>query len=264
MVHNVAVNKVDPVAVKEAFDRDGYVHVRGVLDPDEAAAYRAECHELLGRMSGSTDGTWEVARHLDGGEAAAMVHHCHDVQLYSAAFARLLVDERFTALAAAAVGDNVRLHHTKVFVKPPERGAPFPLHQDHPYFPYVGHRVAAAIFHFDPAPAERGCVRVVPGSHRRGPLEHQRRGGAWNLPIDEWPIDAAVPLPAEPGDVVLFSYLTVHGSGVNRSDEARTTLLVQFHDAADVAVDDSNLALGRGMMLRGVAPSATARADLRV
>lgn len=262
MRHNVDVNKLDPQVLAAAFQRDGYVLVRGVLSPDEAAAYRAECHQLLARMSGSSDGTWDVARDLDGGGAPTMVHHCHDVQLYSAAFARLLVDERFTAVAAAAVGDNVRLHHTKIFVKPPERGAPFPMHQDHPYFPYVGHRVAAAIFHFDPAPVDRGCVRVVPGSHRHGPLAHERTAGSWYLPVEQWPLDDAVAVPAEPGDLLLFSYLTVHGSGVNRSDEARTTLLVQFHDAADQAVDDSNVALGRGMMLRGIAPTATARADL--
>jgi hypothetical protein len=55
---------------------------------------------------------------------------------------------------------------------------------------------------------------------------------------------------------------TVHGSGLNRLDEPRTTLLVQFHDPADEPVDDSNRALGRGLMLRGVAERVTARADL--
>jgi hypothetical protein len=48
------------------------------------------------------------------------------------------------------------------------------------------------------------------------------------------------------------------GAGTCRSTSGRTTLLVQFHDPAD----DSNRALGRGLMLRGVADRVTARADL--
>ena len=35
---------------------------------------------------------------------------------------------------------------------------------------------------------------------------------------------------AEAGDVLFFSYLTIHGSGVNVSNEARTTLLVRIRD----------------------------------
>lgn len=237
--------------------------VPGLLTASEAATLRDETHRVLGRQAGDVDATWASARRLDGAGEQAVLRHCHDVQLYSSAFSRLLVDERFTAVAAAVLGSgDVRLHHTKAFVKPPERGAPFPLHQDHPYFPFVGHNVAAAIFHFDDAPEEKGCVRAVAGSHRHGPLVHEREGGAWSLPLADWPLASATPIPAVAGDVLFFSYLTVHGSGVNRSGEARTTLLVQFHDAADTPADDSNRAIGRGMMLSGVAPRSYARADL--
>jgi phytanoyl-CoA hydroxylase len=253
---------MDVATLAGAYRRDGFVLVKRLLRSDEAAMYRAECHALLARLTDEADAAWESARSLDGTGAGVALRHCHDVQLYSAAFSRLLVDERFTEVAAAVVGPNVQLHHTKIFVKPPERGAPFPMHQDHPDLAHRAHTVAAAIFHFDAAPESRGCVRVVPGSHRLGPLRHESLGGGWHLPLDEWPLDRALAVPAEAGDVLFFSYLTVHGSGVNRSDEPRTTLLVQFHDPADEPVDDSNRALGRGLMLRGVSARVTARADL--
>jgi hypothetical protein len=32
-----------------------------------------------------------------------------------------------------AIGPNVQLHHTKMLVKPPEKGASFPMHQNYPY-----------------------------------------------------------------------------------------------------------------------------------
>ena len=254
----------DLTATADHYRHDGYVLVKGLLSGDEAATCRTECHALIARLTDGVDATWESARQLDGAGPTASLRHCHDVQQYSAAFSRLLVDERFTAVAAAVVGGpNVQLHHTKTFVKPPARGAPFPMHQDYPYFPHRAHTVAAAIFHFDDAPESRGCVRVMPGSHRLGPLPHESSAGGWNLPIDEWPLERAVAVPADAGDVLFFSYLTVHGSGLNRSREPRTTLLVQFHDPNDEPVDDSNRALGRGLMLRGVAPAVPARADLQ-
>jgi ectoine hydroxylase-related dioxygenase (phytanoyl-CoA dioxygenase family) len=60
-------------------------------------------------------------------------------------------------------------------------------------------------------------------------------------------------LPAKAGDAVFFSYLTVHGSGVNVSDETRTTLLVQMRDAADQPLDEVGGEPGQELMLCGTA-----------
>ena len=144
--------------------------------------------------------------------------HCHDVQFYSAAFTSLLVDPRFTRVAQGIVGPNVQLHHTKMFIKPPENGSPFPMHQDYPYFPHKRHSMIAAIIHFDDAPVEKGCLRVVPGSHKLGPLEAV--GQDHHLPEDRFPIDGALPIPAKAGDAIFMSYLLVHGSGVNQLERA--------------------------------------------
>ncbi|MEO3867920.1 hypothetical protein ABGB18_03725 [Nonomuraea sp. B12E4] len=56
--------------------------------------------------------------------------------------------------------------------------------------------------------------------------------------------------------MLFLTYLTVHGSGVNRADEARTTLLIQFRDPEDRPADEVHRSRGQGMMLRGVDPAA--------
>jgi ectoine hydroxylase-related dioxygenase (phytanoyl-CoA dioxygenase family) len=112
----------------------------------------------------------------------------------------------------------------------------------------------AAIVHFDDAPLEKGCVRVVPGSHKLGPLLHDA-AGSWHLPFAQYPLESSVPCPARAGDALFFSYLTIHGSGINSSDEARTTVLVQMRDAADPPTEPQHESRGQGMMLRGVAPA---------
>ncbi|HEX3812418.1 MAG TPA: phytanoyl-CoA dioxygenase family protein [Mycobacteriales bacterium] len=241
----------------ESYRENGFILVKGLLSKEEAKAYRAESHTLIERLgrTDADDPTWGSAREL-GGAGKTSLQHCHDVQFQSAAFTRLIVDDRVTGVIADIIGSpNVQLHHTKMFVKPPAKGSPFPMHQDYPYFPHTTGTMGAVILHFDDAPEEKGCVRVVPGSYKNGPLEHVSDGG-YHLPLDKWPLSAAVSCEAEAGDALFFSYMTVHGSGVNTSSEARTTLLIQYRDAADAPTVDTHRSRGQGMMLRGIDPTA--------
>lgn len=238
---------------KAFYNENGYLLVKGLLSKEEAAAYRAEGHALIDRVNSVThnDPTWRGAREVTTMETKLL--HCHDVQFYSAMFSKLIVDDRLTGAAADIIGSpNVQLHHTKMFIKPPEKGSPFPMHQDYPFFPHERHSMIAAIVHFDDAPEEKGCVRVVPGSFKQGPIAEIEHGN--HLPVDKYPVESATPCPAEAGDVLFFSYLTIHGSGVNTSSEARTTLLIQMRDPQDPPTVDTHRSRGQGMMLRGINP----------
>lgn len=244
---------------KRAFyTENGFLLVESLLTPQEAETFRAACHGLSERLSAhrNIDATWGSARSGVAVKEQTTLLHCHDVQFYDAAFSRLLVDERLTEAASALMETpNVQLHHNKMFIKPPEKGSPFPMHQDHPFFPHARHSMIAAVFHFDDAPLEKGCIRVVPGSHKLGPLEHDPEG-SWYLPFAAYPLTSATPCPAKAGDVLFFSYLTIHGSGVNTSDEPRTTLLVQLRDPSDPPTNEEHHSRGQGTMLCGVDPSA--------
>jgi len=249
---------------KQHYAENGYVLVKAVFNRDEAAYFRTEAHNIAQRLlSNQADDVvnqgWSSGAKVT--DLPRELLHCHNVQFHSSAFARLIVDPRLTDRAADIIGDNVQLHHTKMFIKPSEKGAPFPMHQDAPYFPHEKHSMVAAIIHFDDAPLEKGCVRVVPGSHRTGVLDHLRDGGH-HLPPDEFPVDDSTPCPAEAGDVLFFSYLTIHGSGLNISQEARTTLLVQMRDPEDLPVVETHASRGQGHMLRGVDPLANSGASV--
>jgi ectoine hydroxylase-related dioxygenase (phytanoyl-CoA dioxygenase family) len=247
-------------AAERAFYSDnGYVLVKSVFTRDEAAAFRAHAHATAERLERTGapivgEGWGSGAKVTD--KPRALIGF-HNVQFHASAFTRLIVDPRLTDRAADLIGPNVQLHHTKLFIKPPEKGAPFPMHQDVPYFPHSNHSMLAAIVHFDDAPVAKGCVRVVPGSHRLGEQEHLP-DGLFHLPVDGFPVEGGTPVPAEAGDVLFFSYLTIHGSGMNESDEARTTLLVQMRDPEDLPLVDTHISRGQGMMLRGVDPLANA------
>lgn len=233
------------------YGENGYLLAPNVFSPAEAQAFGMEARHLAERIKklrGMEDPTWSTVR-----TGQTTIQHCHDVQFYSAMFTRLLVDVRFTGIAQALIGPNVQLHHTKMFIKPPEKGSPFPMHQDYYYFPHRHDSMIAAIVHFDTSTEEKGCVRVVPGSHKLGPLKPAAADNS--LSADEYPIAKALPCVAGPGDVLFFSYLTIHGSGINASASPRTTLLVQMRDPVDPPLDHQHKSRGQGMMLAGIDPS---------
>jgi ectoine hydroxylase-related dioxygenase (phytanoyl-CoA dioxygenase family) len=184
--------------------------------------------------------------------------HTHDVQAYSAAWSRAILHPRFTEAMADLIGPNVQLHHTKLMQKPPERGAAFPMHQDYPYFPHARHTMTACVVHLRDTPVEAGCLRVVPGSHKLGPLETYRQpdGGPQTEYLDPavYPIEKGTPCPANRGEVVFFNYLTIHGSGLNTSSGLRKTVLVEVRDAADRETGPAHVSHARGLMLRGENP----------
>lgn len=239
---------------KNFYHTNGYIVIKGLLCKEEAAAYRAEIHDLAARLQKikDIDASWGSAKEVSMGQQTALLHS-HDVQFHSGAITRLITDPRFTRVAQDIIGPNVQLHHTKMFIKPPEKGSPFPLHQDKPFFPHDQDSMIAAIFHFDDAPLEKGCLCVIPGTHTSD-LPHISTGNH-HLSPEKYPLSAATPIPALAGDVIFFSYRTVHGSGLNTSNEARTTLLVQMRDPTDPMTIRTHESRGIGMMLAGIDPS---------
>jgi len=142
------------------------------------------------------------------------------------------------------------LHHSKLFCKPPEKGSPFPMHQDWQYFPTVKDTMIASVIHVSEATNEMGCFRVYPGSHKLGRCDGMM-GRGQNVEVTEkYPIEGATILEAAPGDVVFLHYFTLHGSMPNRSTKARKTVLVQMY-AGDDEVEEGNRHTNVRLVLRG-------------
>jgi phytanoyl-CoA hydroxylase len=237
----------------EEYRENGAILVSGIFTQEELDRLEAEFDGIIERRlanKAQLDATW--AGDWNKGQPKTSILHTHDVQAYSAEWAKVLVHDRFTEAISDCMGSpNVQLHHTKLFQKPRERGSGFPMHQDHPYFPHENHTMMAGIIHLSDATEEMGCVRVYPGTHKLGPLpsfEHNHLNPA------EWPLEKATPCPAKRGDVLFFNYLTIHGSGINSSEQLRKTVLVQVRDPLDRPVEDTHRSHAQGLIMRGIHP----------
>jgi hypothetical protein len=252
-------------SLREKFERDGFAVVRGVFDDAHITRLAAEVDRIVAQLLRSgedVDARWGGPR-MDALDAAGTeVVHTHNVQQYSGVWLRALLHEPFLDACESLLGPDVVLHHTKLFLKPPGTGAPFPLHQDWSYFPTVRDTLLAAVIHVSGATDATGGLRVVPGSHRLGRLAGT--SGQDDSPaLDAFSLDDAVAVEAEPGDVLFFHAFTLHGSRPNRSERPRKTVLVQLH-----AGDDEEETPGRHpnarLVLRGWNHRATRSGANRV
>lgn len=233
------------------FDENGYSIARAVFSPSEVSDLELDFDRIVAQISASGEdinATWKGPEMDKMGAAGSIVLHTHNVQQYSAVWNRAFLNESFLDAAEEILGPNIVLHHSKLFQKPGEKGAPFPMHQDWGYFPTLKDTMVGAIIHVSRATDQMGCLRVYPGSHKLGRLEGAM--GGTDVLLSDYPIEGATPLEAEPGDVVFFHYFTIHGSMPNRSTDVRKTVLVQLHSGDD-DVEPGNTHPNERLCLRG-------------
>ena len=133
--------------------------------------------------------------------------------------------EVFRDLAHDLLGPNVQLYVDQSVYKKPGTEASFPWHQDNGYAfidpqPYLTCWIALT-----DTDEENGCPWIVPGIHLLGTLAHRRTELGWVCAENP---GGAVAIPLRAGSIAVFSSLTPHATGPNRSEQVRKSYIVQF------------------------------------
>ena len=205
----------------DAFDRDGYVLMKNVLDPTQVDAVR----ELIDRVEA---------------EENAQLHERDTTNDISAAdaisFTALLVSRHelvrefatqqvFGQLAADFLASDARIYWDQAVYKRPEPSREFPWHQDTGYtFTLPQHYLTCWVPLVD-ATIDNGCPWVLPGLHVNGTLKHRWTDWGWQC-IEQ--ADEMVPVEAGVGDVVCFTSLLPHRTGPNVTDGIRKAYILQY------------------------------------
>ncbi|XP_049877604.1 phytanoyl-CoA dioxygenase, peroxisomal-like [Pectinophora gossypiella] len=242
---------------KKFYNDNGYIVVKNVISEKELSRLSEEYDKLFARknqekMESSWVGSDENDRKSD---STHTVKGIHNLQYHHAVFGKVLYNDALLDAVQDVMGtENIVLHHTKAHLKPPEKGAAYPMHQDYHYFPYEKDSMVAAFIHLDAASPENGGLFVFPGSHKLGPLEDvgAKEGNFHYVDQKKYPLEKATPVIADRGDVVIFSYLLVHGSSPNCSTRTRRMFLVQLAAAEDNPLGVQQMRPAQGLLLRGV------------
>src|SRR5918995_3804735 len=211
-----------------AFQRDGYLLLRGFFDRDEVAEITRWTEELASAPE-------EVGRHWVYREASLLDLEARSIQRienfcpFHEGFDRLVRHGRLMETVSRLFGEQAVLFKEKINFKMPG-GAGFKAHQDQQagwstYAPLF----ITALVGIDASTLENGCLEVAPGWHRQGLL-----GEEWK-PLDDARIAEVglKPVPTGPGDVLLFDSYVPHASAENMTGAARRILYLTYNRLSD-------------------------------
>lgn len=223
-----AVPKATRPVHADAFAEHGFVHLRNVVPVALVDDLRAHVYETMApfRKARKADAeivfrsatAWDAVAHAT--EPTAFVERTTK----SACFGALMRHCQRHVLPTVA-RDPLDLKHDDharwLRIGMPNHGPTrLPAHQDVFYLkPDLAFLTVWVPLH--PCPAALGGLRVVPGSHRLGPLMHNGLAG---IPVRgkglRWKTFAF-----DVGDALVFDRFTIHSSGLNRSaDQIRFSI----------------------------------------
>lgn len=229
---------------RAAFRRDGYVHLRGVLRPDEIARTEAVVERFItkeipvpGRDYCDMSGGYERS------PADYAIINVMLPRRYHPEWQGNLFERRAASIAEQLQGPGLGIDYDQILDKNPGReDAVFGWHQDMAYWIETPDmRTATLWLAIDDSTEENGCVRFVPGSNREEELRahrplHGDRGTSHALVTDVDPDrDKIRPVPIARGDVTVHDERVVHGSGGNRSDGRRRAYVLAFRSEETIA-----------------------------
>lgn len=228
----------------EAFHKEGYVHLPGVLAESELAELEKEYMRFL-RGDYRVEGR-DFCDMSSGYDRPVEDYAVVNIMLptrYRPAWSGNLYEQRVASIARQLYGVEMAKDYDQLLAKPP--GHPdgvFAWHQDLAYWPITTDpRTATAWLALDDATEENGCMRFVPGSHREPALRpheplHGDRDKSHGLAAKVDPaVDTVRLAEIRRGDATIHSERTLHGSGPNVSDRWRRAYILAYRTPETIA-----------------------------
>jgi non-haem Fe2+, alpha-ketoglutarate-dependent halogenase len=212
-----------------SLEQDGFMFPLELFTPEEAQTLRSKWDELEAREGLRN---WQEEprlkkalhnRHLDQEFLWDLAHH-----------------PAILGAMTPILGPNILLYGTRVICKwGGDEGSFVAWHQDvsvrHQLFPPVQ---ITAWYAIDDSDVANGCVRCIPGSHKRGMRDRLPAGYEGNLlrvneetPVSDEEAGRAVNVTLRSGQASLHDGLTIHSSGVNQTRQRRCGVVLRYSPA---------------------------------
>jgi ectoine hydroxylase-related dioxygenase (phytanoyl-CoA dioxygenase family) len=206
----------------EAFERDGWLLIPGVLDIDQLARIDSALAEL--ERWATTDGPG--LHHFELTDTGAVLARSEDFVADSDVLCSLICTGTIVEIIGNLFGEPGVLFKEKINYKQPGGGG-FAPHQDATAYRFVEHHTSCMV-PLDPATGASSCLWVAPG-YRAGRLPTDGRGRIEESVAGtlEWR-----PVPLEPGDLLFFDSYTPHYSETNATTRARRAAYLTYNAAS--------------------------------
>jgi phytanoyl-CoA hydroxylase len=205
MVEDAVVNKD-----RELFESQGFVVVPRVLSAVELAQLQSACDELITLATKNPRDifcNYYLPHRVDQGAL-------YDVYQRHRVFRKAAEHDAVINAVRRVYAEEFYLFENSLVYKPKGAENEVPWHQDYMYMTDDPDKVIAWLA-VDDITEENGCMYVIPGSHKKGPLPFRAvKGQTHSKRTDPSLIDEtlAQPVLVRAGDLLLFHQFLLHSS----------------------------------------------------
>ncbi len=207
----------------QQYDELGYFVLPNVFTHAEMDAVAAEIEQFQRRHEealAAKGGTEGISRAGEITFTAFLAEH-------NDAIREFCKRPEFVAITTQFLGPDVDLYWNQSVFKGPEGSKQFPWHQDDGYTPVTPSPYLTLWLALNDATEENGTISILPKSHINGLQPHRKSAiGLICHELDDPDQGLVVPVPA--GSMAVFQSLTMHKSGVNRSQGVRKAYVIQY------------------------------------
>jgi ectoine hydroxylase-related dioxygenase (phytanoyl-CoA dioxygenase family) len=224
----------------QQFRDEGYMILERVIPDDLLRIMRDECQRFIDRENALMDRNGTDVHGLSHRNNRYFVSNCFRDQprLRECLFAPVMAD-----VCRQTIGDEAYLFWEQYVVKGAEKGMKFSWHQDSGYVGYPDHKPYLTCWcPLDDVSEENGTVYVMPFSTIgiKSWVKHIREEGTNDL-VGYFGKERGVPVIAPAGSLAVFSSLSFHSSGHNRTNQMRRVYLMQYSSEPVLTVDGQKL-----------------------
>ena len=195
----------------------GLIFPQRVMTTDDAENYLAQLESYESTTGGPVNGKWRYKSHL-----------------VFPWFDQLMRHPAILDLVRSLLGNDLMVWTTHIYPKEPGDGRFISWHQDSAHWGLDSNQVLSVWVALTDATRENGCMRMLPGSHHNGQVEHQdtrdsnnilTRGQTISNGIEE---DRSVWIELKAGEVSVHHVDMFHASTPNQSNQRRVGIAIRY------------------------------------
>ncbi|MDP6954207.1 MAG: phytanoyl-CoA dioxygenase family protein, partial [Alphaproteobacteria bacterium] len=207
------------MALADVYARDGFVCPLDIMSTEEAEAVRADLEAAERELA-------------DDPQRLGLLHSYPDRLLPS--FDRMIRHPRMVAAAQQVLGPDLLVWSAALFIKEPQSPHIVSWHQDLTYWGLDDAEEITCWVALSPATEESGCMRFVPGSHRKRAVPHidtfadnnlLTRGQEIAVDVDE---AETVLAELQTGQMSMHHGHMFHASGPNTTQDRRIASAIRY------------------------------------
>ena len=228
---------------KTFFQENGYLPYQRVLSDEEIATLRQRSEEIVyGKRNHIPPRYMQLEAAFKNSEDAnadrldqvrKMTHLCYFDDLFEAVARKAEIVDVIEEL----MGPNIKLYCDQLMMKPRFNGTITGWHQDSVAWPQFAPQDHVSCWvALDDATVENGCMTVIPGSHKWGPIARDRQEEFLANPLLREPVP--VELPA--GACMFHHGLNFHRTGANNTPNRRRGLALHYIQSETMYLSNPN------------------------